>query len=58
MASILGAALTPFVATWLAAAYGPRSVGVYLAGLGFSTLAALETMEPDAAAAAIEATSP
>ncbi len=44
-------------ATWLAAAYGLRSVGLYLACLGFSTLAALilsketratnlETMEP------------
>jgi MFS family permease len=68
VASILGAALTPFVATWLAAGYGPGSVGIYLACLGLSTLAALivseetratnlETMEPDAAAA-IEATSP
>ena len=68
-ASIIGAALTPFVATWLAANYGPGSVGVYLAGLGGSTLAALilseetrstnlETMELDAASAAIEASSP
>ena len=40
-ASILGAALTPFVATWLAASYGPGSVGLYLACLGGSTLAAL-----------------
>jgi MFS family permease len=69
-ASILGAALTPFVATWLAAGYGPGSVGLYLALLGASTLAALvlsqesratnlETMEQDElATAAIEATSP
>ena len=34
MASILGAALTPFVATWLASHYGPGSVGLYLACLG------------------------
>jgi MFS family permease len=70
VASILGAALTPFVATWLASSYGPGSVGVYLACLGASTLAALilsqetratnlDTMEQDAtAAAAIETTSP
>ncbi len=69
-ASILGAALTPFVATWLASSYGPGSVGVYLACLGASTLAALvlsqetratnlDTMEQEAATvAAIEATSP
>ncbi|MGO9391927.1 MFS transporter [Rhodoblastus sp.] len=69
-ASILGAALTPFVATWLASSYGPGSVGLYLACLGGSTLAALilseetratnlDTMEQDAtAAAAIETTSP
>jgi len=69
MASILGAALTPFAATWLASHYGPRYVGLYLACLGALTLFALllsketrstnlETMEEDAAAAAIEATSP
>jgi MFS family permease len=71
VASILGAALTPFVATWLAASHGPGSVGLYLACLGGTTLAAmilstetsatnLETMEmeQEAAAAAIEATSP
>ncbi len=38
VASILGAALTPFVATWLAASHGAGSVGVYLACLGASTL--------------------
>ncbi len=70
VASILGAALTPFVATWLAASHGAGSVGVYLACLGASTLVALilsqetsatnlDTMEQDVtAAAAIEATSP
>lgn len=68
-ASILGAALTPFAATWLAASHGPGSVGLYLACLGGSTLTALilsketrdtnlETMAQDAAAAAIETTSP
>jgi len=69
MASIIGAALTPFVATWLASNHGPGSVGFYLACLGALTLFALilsketrstnlETMEEEAAAAAIEATSP
>ena len=58
------------MATWLAASHGPGSVGLYLACLGASTLAALilsqetratnlDTMEQDAtAAAAIEVTSP
>jgi hypothetical protein len=57
------------VATWLAASYGPGSVGLYLACLGGSTLAALilsketratnlETMEQDVTTAAIETTSP
>jgi len=65
-ASILGAALTPFAATWLASGYGPGSVGYYLAGLGAATFVALllsqetretnlETME---VSAAIETTSP
>lgn len=69
MASIIGAALTPFVATWLASHYGAASVGLYLACLGALTLFALilsketrstnlETMEEEAAAAAIETTSP
>ncbi len=69
MASIIGAALTPFVATWLASSYGPGSVGLYLSFLGGLTLFALllsketrstnlETMEEEAAVAAIEATSP
>ena len=69
MASILGAALTPFVATWLASNYGPGSVGLYLSCLAGLTLIALllsketrstnlETMEEEAATAAIEVTSP
>ncbi len=68
-ASILGAALTPFAAAWLASTHGPGSVGLYLAGLGAFTLIALvmsketratnlETMGQDVAAAAIETTSP
>ncbi|MGJ9372917.1 MFS transporter [Nesterenkonia sp. CF4.4] len=40
-ASILGAALTPFVAAWLVQAYGVGAVGLYLAGLGVLTLIAL-----------------
>jgi len=69
MASIIGAALTPFVATWLASNHGAASVGLYLACLGALTLFALllsketrstnlETMEEEAATAALEATSP
>jgi len=68
-ASILGAALTPFAATWLASRHGAGSVGLYLASLGLLTLAALltsretrstnlDTMSEDAAAAAVEASSP
>jgi MFS family permease len=41
LASILGAALTPFVATWLAQTYGAVTVGYYLAALGASTIIAL-----------------
>lgn len=41
LASILGAALTPFAATWLASQHGVGSVGVYLAFLGALTFAAL-----------------
>lgn len=40
-ASILGAALTPFVAAWLAGLYGPGAVGLYLAALGLLTWIAL-----------------
>jgi MFS family permease len=69
LASILGAALTPFVATWLAQRHGPGSVGIYLALLGIVSLVALflsketrltnlDTMTVDATAAEIESTSP
>ncbi len=69
LASILGAALTPFAATWLAQKYGPGSVGLYLALLAVTSLIALfasqetnftnlDTMTIDATAAEIEATSP
>lgn len=40
-ASILGAALTPFVAAWLAGLYGAGAVGFYLAALGILTWIAL-----------------
>jgi MFS family permease len=40
-ASILGAALTPFVAAWLAGQFGPGAVGLYLAALSALTLLAL-----------------
>lgn len=69
MASILGAALTPFVAAWLARNYGVSSVGYYLAALGSMTFVALwlsketgrrdlDTMEDRAATAGVEITSP
>jgi fucose permease len=69
MASILGAALTPFVAAWLARNYGAGSVGFYLAILGCLTFIALwlsketahrdlDTMEDRAATAGVEITSP
>lgn len=41
LASILGAALTPFAATWLAVRHGVGAVGWYLAFLGVLTFAAL-----------------
>jgi len=40
-ASILGAALTPFVAAWLVQNHGVAAVGLYLAGLGALTVVAL-----------------
>ena len=69
LASILGAALTPFVATWLSQTYGPGSVGFYLALLAIVSLVALflshetkftnlDTMTIAATAAEIESTSP
>jgi metabolite-proton symporter len=67
--SILGAALTPFVAVWLAKNYGVGSVGHYLAALAALTLIALlfsretkhtnlDTLEVKEATVGIEATSP
>ncbi|MDX2288683.1 MAG: MFS transporter [Hyphomicrobiaceae bacterium] len=51
MSSIIGAALTPFVATWLVLNYGVGAVGVYLAFLGSLTLVSLvlapETKDSD-----------
>lgn len=41
VSSILGAALTPFVAVWLAREYGVGSVGAYLSALGMLTFIAL-----------------
>ncbi|HMK89614.1 MAG TPA: MFS transporter [Methylocystis sp.] len=68
-ASILGAALTPFIATWLSQNYGAGSVGLYLAALGGLTISALvlsketkstdlDTMIDEAATISIETTSP
>ena len=69
VASILGAALTPFVAAWLAKQYGPGAVGLYLSALGTLTLIALyfvketrdtdlETMTDRIVTVGIESTSP
>lgn len=69
MSSILGAALTPFAATWLVLNFGVSAVGYYLAFLASTTLVSLivvretkdtdlDTMESEVAAAAIEVTSP
>ena len=69
VASILGAALTPFMAAWLAKQYGPGAVGYYLSCLGLLTFIALyfvketrdtdlETMENRIATVGIESTSP
>ncbi len=44
-ASILGAAIAPFIATWLVSDYGVGWVGVYLAIAGVSTLIALLVMK-------------
>ncbi|BDH59462.1 MFS transporter [Tsukamurella sp. PLM1] len=43
-ASIIGAAIAPFIATWLVKDYGVEWVGVYLAIAGLSTLVALVVM--------------
>jgi MFS family permease len=67
--SILGAALTPFVAAWLARDHGAGAVGFYLVMLASMTFIALllsretqhrdlHTMEDDTARAGIKYTSP
>ena len=67
--SILGAALTPFVAAWLARDQGAWAVGLYLVMLASMTFIALllsketqhrdlHTMEEEATRAGIECTSP
>lgn len=69
VASIFGAALTPFVAVWLTRDYGVDYVGYYLSVLGALSLIALimtretrhlnlDTLEDQASSAAIETTSP
>ncbi|WP_257479014.1 MFS transporter [Acidipropionibacterium jensenii] len=44
VASILGAAVAPFIATWLATTYGPGWVGIYLLAMGALTLIACLTI--------------
>ncbi len=44
LASILGAAVAPFIATWLATSYGVGWVGVYLMAVAAVTFAALLVM--------------
>jgi metabolite-proton symporter len=69
VSSILGAALTPFVAVWLARNYGVGSVGIYLSALGALTFVALcfspetkhtnlDTLEEKKATVSVETTSP
>jgi MFS family permease len=54
LSGILGASITPFLATWLVSAYGVAWVGIYLAGVALVSMAALlalrETREVDLAA--------
>jgi len=69
VSSILGAALTPFVAVWLSRNYGVGSVGLYLSALAVLTFIALlisketkhtnlDTFEEKEARVGIETTSP
>jgi MFS family permease len=69
VSSILGAALTPFAAVWLAKSHGVGSVGLYLSGMSIFTLIALwlcketgftsmDTSASTAATVGIETTSP
>ena len=41
LASLLGASVAPYIATWLAGSHGVGWVGVYLAAMGALTLIAL-----------------
>jgi metabolite-proton symporter len=47
LAGILGASLTPYIATWLASRYGLAYVGCYLSGAALLTLLALLTVKTD-----------
>jgi metabolite-proton symporter len=69
VSSILGAALTPFSAVWLAKNHGVGSVGIYLSALSVLTFIAiwlsketrhtnLDTSEVESATVGIETTSP
>ena len=69
VSSILGAALTPFAAVWLAKNYGVGSVGIYLSALSVVTFIAiwlsketrhtsLDTLEDERVTVGIETTSP
>lgn len=69
VSSILGAALTPFVAVWLVRTHGVGSVGSYLAALAALTFAALclsketrhtnlDTLEDEIVTVGVESTSP
>lgn len=69
VSSILGAALTPFSAVWLAKNHGVGSVGIYLSALSVLTFiaiwlsretryASLDTLEVEDATVGIETTSP
>ncbi len=69
VSSILGAALTPFSAVWLAKNHGVGSVGIYLTALSVLTFIAiwlsketrhtsLDTLEEEIATVGIETTSP
>ena len=69
VSSILGAALTPFAAVWLAKNHGVGSVGIYLSSLSVLTFIALwlstetkdsslDTLEDQIATVGIEITSP
>ena len=47
LAGILGGSLVPYIATWLASAYGLAAVGGYLTCAAIAALAALVLMEND-----------